>query len=332
MQEAFATTSAPKSILATKTSGPNGVLAYMPAHGLDETGLPFFDKNVSKPSEIYYALVATNRVGIVVVTPPAGTQDVIVVKDNQKISIELGKDKNLEEALGKIGRNNESALKGSALEEYTIKAYQDAGYAVRLETSWEAAVRETREEQGVDLNKLSIIGSPCGYSLQLITKRSLERSEKEAGRELFSLTNIRTLNDVAQWVETQRAGLSKSDQAIFAVRVENFSGTVLNRADRIEQKIPGRKGASFYEAGVFLTLAQMREELAGAVPAAQAEQAKGNDFARTDLVASYERLSAIANIESDILKDLRKQNIFVKSDVSNRTSNESAGEIPVCKL
>jgi len=216
----------------------------------------------------------------------------------------------------------------------------EKGWDVKIEDSFTAAVRETKEEQGINLESPnSYIGAPMQFERSAMTKRTIQDLEKKHGGKLFDLKGVTDLEGVKKIVdgikETAPAGaVVQTPQMLFAVQVPDFSNaTPVDSGDKVESKIKGREGSIFREQGKFVTLAQMEEQLVRALPLAQQEEERGNSFVRQDIVATYERLNVFKRIEAAAVKQLQAQGVNVTTNVSlaladtpDRLVTEHAGQ------
>ena len=337
-------------ILSQKTEGPNGVIAYAVVNdsrtreGTDQKGKtytydePYFNPDLHQRPQLAYAFCETDRVGIPVVSAPGGTQDVIATNPTtgESMIIELTKDKSLKAALAAIGEAAPNVRNTDALERHTLAKMLEKGWDVKIEDSFTAAVRETKEEQGLNLSSpASYIGAPMQFNRAAITKRTLQDLEQVHGSKLFDLNGVSDLEGVKKIVDQIKSHVpSGTPQMLFAVHVPDFSNVIpINSGDKIESKIKGREGALYREQGQFVTLAQMEEQLLKALPLAQQEEGKGNSFARQEIVATYERLNMFKRIEAALVSQLQKQGVNVSSntplvlaDTADRLVTEHEGQ------
>lgn len=323
-QEAAA---AAKEILAQKSDGPNGLLAYSIVNDLrvraDGTTEPFFNPQSPLPLELAYAFFETDRVGVPVISAPGGTQDVHVSHKatGQRLTIELTKEKSLRAALHLTGIAQPAQMSVADLEQHTVAALIMQGFDVEIESALQAALREAKEEQGIDLINGDIAcGNPVHFSRQAITKRSLDNMAESTHADLLSLRDIQSLDGVATRIADMRAmgtdAPPENTQNLFAVQVDSFAGTKLNSSGpKVENKIPGRQGSIFSEKGVFATLTEMEKMLELALPRAQTEERLGNTKAAQEIFATYERLQLFRGIEAHLIQELRHQGVNVETAV-----------------
>ena len=317
-----------EEILAQKTAGPNGVIAYAIVNDArtrgDRVVEPYFNPASSNPLQLAYAFFETNRVGVPVVSVPGGTQDLIATNPltGETLVIELTKEALLKEALGVIGAEIPQGHDIDKLERYTAAKFIEKGWRVAIEDSFTAAVREAKEEQGIDLtSSANYIGAPLQFDRAAITKRTIDRLEKLHRVPLLDIRNAKTLADIKLLAEDLRnsapPGVSaEAPQRLFAIQVPGFDGVEpVTALDQVENKIKGREGSLYYEKGRFVTLSQMQTQLELALTAAQAEEEKGNGFAGREIIATHERLNLFRGIEAGIVRDLQAKGFAVVSDV-----------------
>ncbi len=315
-------------ILSHKTLGPNGIIAYAVVNDekvrADGTPEPFFNPASQKPLKLAYAFFETDRTGVPVISAPGGTQDVVATNPltGQTLEIELTKESALRKALAIIGADVPNTHDTDKLEHYALAKFIEKGWQLKIEDSFTAAVREAKEEQGIDLTSpASYIGAPQLYDRNAITKRTIDRIEKIHRAPLFDIRNVNSIADLKGLTDDIRAAAppavsAEAPQRLFAIQVPGFGdATPVNLPDKIESKIQGREGARFYEKGRFVTLEQMAARLDEALPVAKAEQDKGNPSAGREIVATYERLQIFRRIEAGLAKQLRAQGIAVTTDV-----------------
>lgn len=241
--------------------------------------LPFW---INQENKIVWGCVETNRTGIISTLPPTGSQDLIVIKDNERLAIELSKPlpdlkKDFLEAL--TGKNSS----GQIYQEI-ITRFIENGYQVYLETMLAAAVRETLEENGIDL-------------------------QIENGKNLGLLISM--FDFPPQVVKAKRGMIT---QKIYAAYLSGNTGIELRYTDKIEEKILMNKDHSFYEKGIWCTLEYLKESF----------QDQKNNFSKdgkyefneeqiklmeSEFVAWESRIQLIEKIESSIIQTFKNLNI-----------------------
>jgi fructose-1,6-bisphosphatase/inositol monophosphatase family enzyme len=325
-------------ILSHKSEGPNNLIAYAVVNDTkkrnDGVEVPYYNPDSTAPAHLAYAFFETDRVGVPVVSAPGGTQDVVATKDGETFVIELTKEKSLIGALVKIGETDPQIKDVDALEKHTLTKFIEKGWDVTIEPKFVAAVREASEEQGINItSSASYIGTPKQFERMAMTKRTTQALEKEHGK-LFDLSAAKDLGDVATLIHGVEEKVGKhtkglrTPQMLFSVQVPDFDNVQLvNSGEKTETKIKGRDGKKYQERGTFATLESMEEQLQGAIATAQAEGANGNELARQEIIATYERLQAFKRIEAAIVKDLKTQGVAVTSSVPERLADTPDREL-----
>ncbi len=232
------------------------------------------------------------------------------------------------------GTLEEAEKNTELLEHYVATKAIEKGYRVRLEAPFEAAVREAEEEHGIDLSdRSSYIGAPKKYERQAMTKRTIQELEKDR-EPLFSMEGIHDGGDIAATIGRieEEVGADnpklRTQQALFAVQVPDFeSVTPRDSGEKTEGKIKGRIGEKYYEKGQFVTLETMENQLEDAIATARAEEAKGNSFARQEIVATYERLQAFKRIEAGLVADLKATHPTLTTKVPEILKDTSDAEL-----
>jgi tetratricopeptide (TPR) repeat protein len=285
---------------------------------------PFFNPVSRNPLKLAYAFFETDRTGVPVISAPGGTQDVTATHavTGQVMQIELTKESALKKALETIGADVPNTHDTDKLEHYTLAKFIEKGWQLKIEDSFSAAVREAKEEQGIDLTSpAAYIGAPQQYDRSAITKRTIDRIEKINREPLFDIRDVGSIADLKALTADIRASAPPAvapdaPQRLFAIQVPGFGDTTpADHPDKVENKIKGREGARFYEKGRFVTLEEMAARLDEALPAAKAEQTNGNSAAGREIVATYERLTIFQRIEAGLVKQLRGQGINVTTSV-----------------
>lgn len=292
----------PEQILSSKSTGSNGLVAYAVVNSL-RLGVPVLDPNIDSPPYLAFALVVTNRVGLVVAGPPGGTQDLLATKKGtQPFSLELDKPDKSGPALERLGLKL-STDRYSNPNEQLVATLLEAGYNVRLETPFAAALRETVEEHGLDINSTRYVGSPQQFRVSIVSKRSITAAER-GRRDLFDLDGVRTLTDLNSIASGLNNSVQPAEQVLFAVQVPSFENVRLVNNEHVEHsRIPGREGQPYYERGAFLTVADQRQLVIDAIAAEPGLRANGNNIARLDVVAAFGRLQIMAGIEAYLVQE-----------------------------
>ncbi|MCC5792899.1 MAG: DUF2608 domain-containing protein [Legionellaceae bacterium] len=234
--------------------------------------LPYYQKG----NQIVWGCIKSDRVGPVTVAPPAGIQDIIVIKGERRFFIEVGKPfpdleyDFLQKFVGKFFRDQTYQDILTCLIENKFEIY--------VENPLVTAIHETREEHGVDLRK----GEGRDHSL-LNTLFQLP---------VQKLSGIRGAHAQCFWV----ASLSKID------------GIVLSDTKKIEKKIRRNFGRQFYEQGCWGTLAEFKSALLTArnFPSLSPQTPQQMDLISGVLEAYEETIELLERIELLIRADLKK--------------------------
>ena len=200
--------------------------------------VPRLDPRSPGAKRLYYAAIETNPAGVMVMTLPKGTQDVLARRGAVCKRVELGQKRQLVELLrefdaapdlGAFEVIADASMRREAelqrLHVLAIEALLTAGYVVDVESTFEAAARETKEEHGFDFE-----------------------------REQSKVTRVDTFVETAY----SKRRLSKQiEHYVYAAHVSDFDETLPRVSEITEDKDPGREGGTYVERGVFLTLPQM---------------------------------------------------------------------------
>ena len=185
--------------------------------------LPFY---INQENKIVWGCIETNRTRIKSTHPPAGTQDIIVIRNKERFTIEVSK------PLRALGIDCLKSFFGKNVsgENYQgiISTLIKNGYEVYLESMLATAIHETYEEHGTDLR----IGEGLNRDL-VINMYDFEPQTIQAKRGLT----------------TQKA---------FAAHLKNPEKVRLNYTNKIEEKILINKGLAFYEKGTWCTLEELK--------------------------------------------------------------------------
>lgn len=207
--------------------------------------VPYMDPHWPVKPQIYYAVIETDPIGILVPTIPKGSQDLLATLETRVIRVELGQEKQLSELLGELPPADESGSSDSmplppstgathnTLTELHIEVVTRLlalGYVVQIEDTFTAAIRETREEHGFDYM-----------------------------REYY---NVVRLQELHEWAISKRSLQTPIQHHLYAVEVSSFEMTLPCKSYIIEDKNPERQGYRYIEQGLFLTLPQMAVRLA----------------------------------------------------------------------
>jgi len=189
--------------------------------------LPYYKNLIG---EIVWGCIETNRFEPITIEPAAGKQDIIAIKNDQRLVLELGKplpDKSrdfnfLKPFIGQIFRDE--------------AAYQDIiaclitnGFNVYLENPLATAVHEVYEEHGIDLRKT--IG--CDHYLLKVPL------------ELLQFQLIPAQNGVAAL-------------GIWLPELASIEEINLRYTKKIDNKVRRNFGREFYEKGSWVTLVEFK--------------------------------------------------------------------------
>ncbi|STX51458.1 Uncharacterised protein [Legionella busanensis] len=188
--------------------------------------LPFF---INNEDQIVWGCVETNRVGVTAIAPPAGTQDIIALKNNHRLTFEVAKP---------LKENNYEFLQSFVGKPISNEIYQNLitsliqeGFDVYIEHPLATAAHETKEEHGIDLHI-----KEGAHSNLLVSMFEFDP-------------------------QTILAKRGTTTQKIFAAHLTPPGNVTLNYTDKIEEKIDLNKGRPFYEKGIWTTLEDLKLSL-----------------------------------------------------------------------
>mgnify|MGYP000122457107 CR=1 FL=1 len=180
--------------------------------------LPFY---IDNDTEIIWGCVESNRVGPIIIMPPAGIQDIIIMKDELCFNLEVGKplpDLKLDFLSPFIGK----LFRDKAYQEIIASLIQNK-FNVYVENPLETALHETQEEHGVDLRNegkdRNLLNALLELPLQQLS------GKQGATTQYTCIAFLKSCDDV-----------------------------ILNYTNKIENKIRRNFGRSFYEKGCWGTL------------------------------------------------------------------------------
>ncbi|MEZ4450777.1 MAG: hypothetical protein R3B09_14945 [Nannocystaceae bacterium] len=312
---------------------PCGVLAYMVANtrrprrfALDADGrsrrlgareepgagerlhvveVPRLHPGAPEPPRLHYAVIETDPSGVTVATLAKGTQDAIATRGDERRVIELGQPRqllallddlerpDLLEGLTDRSRPRWTDLELTRLHRRAVEALLDAGYAVEIEDTFTAAVREAREEHGFDL-----------------------------ARERAKVLRVDAFVEVAA---SKRRPSAPIEHHVYAAWVADFEESLPRVSVIVEEKDQARLGARYRERGVFLTLPAMWRRLAEA----QAEAARApsrRPAVVAELAATRSRLHMLERIERALVADLRRRGVEVRSEAGPGDLSTTRGD------
>ena len=181
--------------------------------------LPYY---VYPTGQVAWGCIESNRVGPVTLAPAAGTQDVIAIKDEQRLVFELGKPLPDFKVSGlTIGQ----LFRDQAYQE-SIECLIENGFKVYLENPLATAIHEAYEEHGIDLD----------HAKHLLN-RSLELSPK-----------VQTLI---------QKGIA-SPLCVWFPELISCEGITLRYTEKIDAKMRRNSGRAFYERGCWVTLEEFK--------------------------------------------------------------------------
>lgn len=239
--------------------------------------LPFY---INEENKIVWGCVESDRIGIKVINPPAGTQDIIVVKENERFVFEVSKP---------FPDYNKDFLNGFTGKTVAGQIYQDIlscfinnGYKMYLENTFATAARETQEEHGVDL------------------------------RKTIGIHNNLLLNMFDFEPQTVLAKRGTTTQKIYVAHLNKiaFEDISLSYTEKEEEKIAINKGRHFYEKGIWCTLEELKSCFAN--EKSIIENGKNEhlftheqiNLIKSGLVAYQSRIGLLEKIEASIASSL----------------------------
>lgn len=257
--------------------------------------VPWLDPGSPDPRRLYYAAIETDPAGALVTTLPKGTQDVLARRGGGCTRIELGQKRQLVEllrrlhaepdlrsfdAIGDASMRREAELE--RLHVLAIEALLKAGYVVEVESTFEAAVRETKEEHGFDFE-----------------------------RERSKVIRVDTFVEPAY---SKRRLTKQIEHYIYAAHVADFDETLPRVSEITEDKDPDREGGTYLERGVFRTLPQMwgrARELHDAIRRQPRHMA-----IEREVHATTSRLEMLDRIERALVEGLGAHGVVVHSETA----------------
>ena len=205
---------------------------------------------------IIWGLIESDRFEAITHTPAAGTQDIIVIKEDQRLVLELGK------PLPELG-DRFSFLHPFIGKSFRDSAYQEIlaslsanGFHIYAEDPLATALHEASEEQGIDLDKtmgrdVALLKIPLAFSqYQIISSPS---AAAILGVWLPELTSIDTIT--------------------------------LLYTNKIDRKVPDNLGREFYEKGVWITLAELKTRFRQEIEKFNSVTIEGYSHGRASLAA-----------------------------------------------
>lgn len=190
--------------------------------------LPYF---LDKDNQIIWGGVESNRVGIITITPPAGIQDIIVMKNKHGFKLEVGKpfpDLKYDFLQGFIG----VLFRDQAYQDI-VTCLIDNKFSLYVENPLATALHETQEEHGIDLR----YGGRDHHLLNALWELPVQKLSGKQGATAH-YTCIAFL--------------------------KNSEGVKLHYSDKVEKKIRRNLGRAFYEKGCWGTVDSFKVVLAKA--------------------------------------------------------------------
>lgn len=238
-------------------------------------------------NRILWGCVESNRVGVIAIAPPTGTQDIIIIRDHERFVIEVAKPfPNL--GFDCLRRFIGKSFKGDDYQEI-VACLIENNFSVYVEEPLDTAIHEAQEEHGVDL-------------------------QESGGRDSHLLNAI--LEFSPQEIIAKRG---RTTQCVWVAYLKDSEGIILNQTIKIEEKIQINKVRQFYESGCWLTLEQIKAKLKdeqdkfcqlGASHRCTIEQI---DLMRSELCAFESRLGLLEQIEVSTVLYLKSLGVNVDS-------------------
>lgn len=185
--------------------------------------------HINQIGQIIWGCIESDRVGPRILAPAAGTQDIIAIKDDQRLVFESGKPFPDINVCG--------AYKGQLFRD---QLYQDAleclvinGFSLYLENPLATATHEAYEELGIDLRKTN------GRD------RHLLNTALESSPHVLIPGQVGVIAPLCVWLPELTA----------------CDGIILRHTDKIDTKMRRNFGRKFYEQGCWLTLEYFKTQL-----------------------------------------------------------------------
>ncbi len=227
-------------------------------------------------NQIIWGCVKSDRVGPTTIAPPAGIQDILIVKNDRCFSLEVGKplpqldDDFLQEFVGKYFRDD--------VYQQIIARFIENEFEIYIQNPLVTAIQETYEEHGFDLRN-------------------------DVGRDHNLLNTLSQLP-----IQNLSGECGASAQCYWIASLNSTEGIFLTHTKKIENKIRRNVGREFYEQGCWGTLDEFKcallEErkysLDSSIPSQKISLIKGV------LEAYEENIKLLERIELLIRDDLKK--------------------------
>ncbi|MCL9682572.1 hypothetical protein [Legionella maioricensis] len=236
--------------------------------------LPFY---IDKNNQIIWGCIESNRVGPITITPPAGIQDIIIIKDEQCFNLEVGKPfpdlkiDFLSTFIGKLFRDQ--------IYQDIIACLIENKFNLYVETPLETALHETQDEHGVDL--------------------------RNEGKDRHLLNTLLELP-----LQNLSGKQGATTQYTCIAFLKNGDDVVLNYTNKIEEKIRRNLGRSFYEKGCWGTLGSFKTTLA-------LEQIKFNSTSEQTHYTSQQMdlITGTLSANQDAIEFLESIELLIRSDL-----------------
>jgi hypothetical protein len=175
------------------------------------------------PHQILWGVVETNRLGPVIFTPAAGTQDLIAISEKHSMTLELSKP-----VKDYSKHQHASFLKNFAGQALRDEVYQQVlncleanGYKLFFENPMQTAIHEAYEEHGLDLR---------------LMVKSIEQA-------FFKCTP---------------AAKGQASLCLWMPQLQEITAIKLRHTQKVEEKIRRNHGRVFYEKGAWVTLNELK--------------------------------------------------------------------------
>lgn len=264
----------PASSHRENDAAENGKMNYI--------SMPFLDTRIDSPAKIFYAAIETDPTGLLVATFPKGAQDLLATRGNERLVVEFGQRRDLLSLLESLrgqagdgyGGNQPFSSDDTDVQQLHLEVIETLlrqGYDLRMETPFEAAVRETREENGFNLWQ--------------------------------SMKHVLRVDMFVEQALSKRRCDVPIEHIIYAAHVSSFTGTTLCHSSITEEKNPDRLGCVYQEYGTFLSLDDMWRKFSAARRIVESMQ-HGREAAELELRVTESRLEMLGRIERDIYETL----------------------------
>ena len=188
--------------------------------------LPYY---VDPHGQIIWGLIESNRFEAVTNTPAAGTQDIIVIKEDERLVLELGKPlPEWEEKFSFLHPFIGKHFRETTYQE-VLECLNANGFEIYAEDPLATALHEASEEHGIDLDKFT------GSDLDLL-KIPLAFSQYQ------TITPPTTPATLGMWLP----------------ELTSVDTVTLRYTQKVDKKVLDNLGQEFYERGVWITLDELK--------------------------------------------------------------------------